>query len=217
MTGWQNLWQDAEVVKLWESFPPLPEVVAMADRLEASGGRRVLDIGCGLGRHTVYLAARGFEVTATDNAPAALAACRENVEKAGVKTTLIETEMMEMPFPGGHFDGIVASHVIHHADGPTVRRIVRLITDTLAPGGLLVWAMPSTRHGNCGMGREIDPGTWVDENHQEGPIPHHYCTEVEVRELLHGYDIESMSEAEREVEGKVHVHWRVLARKRPER
>ena len=71
MTGWQKLWQDPQIAKLWSEFPPVPEVETMADLLEAEGGRRVLDIGCGMGRHTVYLAARGFEVTATDNAAAA--------------------------------------------------------------------------------------------------------------------------------------------------
>ncbi len=216
MSGWQKLWQDPEVVKLWESFHPLPEVVAIADRLQANRGARVLDIGCGLGRHTVYLAARGFDVIGLDNAPAALSACRANLDKAGVSARLLEAEMTEIPFADGHFDAIVATHVIHHTDGPTVRQIMRLITDKLTSGGLLVWAMPSTRHANCGIGREIDPGTWVDEEHEEGPIPHHYFSETEVRELLRDYDIESMHDEERAIDGREHVHWRVLARKRAE-
>ncbi len=216
MSGWQKLWQDPEVLKLWQEFPPLPEVVAMADRLGAGGGRRVLDIGCGLGRHTVYLAGRGFEVTATDNAPAALAACRENLGKAGVDATLIEAEMTEMAFPDEHFDGVVASHAIHHTDGKTLARIIESITQKLAPGGYLVWATPSTRHWCCGKGRETDPGTWVDEEHWEGPIPHHYCTEEELRSLLRDYDIESLIEHEYREGENSHIYWRVLVRKRGE-
>jgi len=83
MTGWQKLWQDPEIAKRWQQRPPLPEVVATAERLTAEGRKRVLDIGCGLGRHAVYLAERGFEVTATDNAPAAIAACRRRSMGSG--------------------------------------------------------------------------------------------------------------------------------------
>ncbi len=216
MTGWQKLWQDPEVVKLWQDFPPLPQVVAMADLLEAEGRPRILDIGCGLGRHTIYLAARGFEVTATDNAAAALRICRENLEHAGLKAALLEVDMTEMPFPDAHFDGVVASYVIHHTGGPTLRRIFDLITRKLSPGGLLAAALLSARHVRCGRGREVDPGTWVDEEHPEGPIPHHYCTESELRELLHAYDIESLVEHEYRSSEEGHWHWWLLARKRDE-
>jgi len=236
MTGWEKLWRDPEMVKLWGGFPPLPQVVEMADRLEAEGKRRVLDIGCGLGRHTVYLAARGFEVIATDNSPTAIAACRENLAKAlhtagpagtligplgvpkggpaGVQAAVLQTEMTEFPFPDGHFHGIVASHVIHHCYRADLEAIIASITRKLAPDGYLVWAMPSTRHCHCGKGTEVEPGTWVDPNHPEGPLPHHYCTEAEVRQLLHDYEIVSLVEQETRVGDQgSHLHWRVLARK----
>lgn len=220
MTAWEKLWRDPEMVKLWGGFPPLPQVVEMADRLEAEGGvgrpRRatVLDIGCGLGRHTVYLAARGFEVTATDNAPTAIAACKENLAKAGFQANVVLAEMTDFPFPEGHFRGIVASHVIHHCYRAELEAIIGSITQKLAARGYLVWAMPSTRHCHCGKGTEVEPGTWVDPNHQEGPLPHHYCTEAEARELLRGYEILSLVEQETRVSDQgSHFHWRVLARK----
>jgi SAM-dependent methyltransferase len=212
--GWQDLWQDPKMRGTWEAMPPLPEVVGMADRLEAESRRRVLDIGCGLGRHTVYLAARGFEVTATDNAPAALSACNTNLEEAGLTASVIEMEMTDYPFPDGHFDGALGSHVIHHTDLATLKRILAEITRTLAPGGYFVWVTPTPRHKHCGRGTEIEPGTWVDPNHPEGPIPHHYCTEEEVRELLHAYDILSIHEHEHKEGENSKFHWRLLARKR---
>ena len=51
MSGWQGLWQKPEIAEQWAEFPPVNEVTAMADLLEAEGRRRVLDIGCGTGRH----------------------------------------------------------------------------------------------------------------------------------------------------------------------
>ncbi|HUU53809.1 MAG TPA: methyltransferase domain-containing protein [Armatimonadota bacterium] len=214
MKGWQELWHDPDIRERWEAMPPLPEVVEMADRLEGEKRRRVLDIGCGLGRHTVYLAARGFEVTATDNAPAALAACKANLEEAGLTANVIETEMTDYPFPDGHFEGALGSHVIHHTDLATLKKIIASITRVLDDDGYFAWATPTPRHKHCGRGAEIEPGTWVDPNHPEGPIPHHYSTEEEVRGLLHAYDILSIHEHEWRESGSSTFHWRLLARKR---
>ena len=128
MTGWQKLWQNPEIAKRWAEAPPLPEVVEMADRLDEEGRRRVLDIGCGVGRHSVYLAARGFEVTATDNAPNAIAACKESLENAGVQAEVMELDMRKMPFPDGRFDGVISSHVIHHERLSVIESVIVAIT-----------------------------------------------------------------------------------------
>jgi len=213
MSGWEKLWQDPEMVRMWEGFPPLPEVIAMADRLGAEGRRQVLDVGCGTGRHTLYLAARGFDVTATDNSPKAISVCKENLAKAGLWARLVECDMTELPFADGYFDGVIAAHVIHHTRRATLEQIISLITARLAPGGLFIWATPTTRHRHYGHGIELEPNTWVSPEHEDG-IPHHYCTEQEVRELLADYEIETMYEHEYVRDGGTYTHWRILARKR---
>jgi tellurite methyltransferase len=211
--GWQDLWQDPEVAKLWKDFPPDTAVVEMVDLLESQGRRRVLDIGCGVGRHTVYLAARGFDVTATDNAPAAISACKQNPAEASLGANVVQTDMTDLPFPDDHFDGAVASHVIHHTDAATLERVIELITRKLAPAGLFVWVTPSSRDYRSGHGCCVEPGTYIDDEHPEGLIPHHYCSQEEVRQLLHAYDILSMHEDGSGEAEKRKFHWCVLARK----
>lgn len=214
MIGWEKLWRSPEVRKRWEQMPPLPEVREMADLLAASGRRRVLDIGCGLGRHAVYLAARGFEVTAVDNAPAAISACQQNLSEAGLSAAVVHMEMTDLHSLEGEFDGAAAVMVIHHARRATLARIIDHITQKLAPAGLFVWETATPKHFHCGRGKEIEPGTWVNPDHPEGPIPHHYATEEEVRELLGEYDILSLHEHEFREGPNSRFHWRVLARKR---
>jgi SAM-dependent methyltransferase len=213
--GWERLWQNPEIAKDWAERPPYPEVIEMAERLQAAGCRRVLDIGCGTGRHVIYLARRGFEVTATDNSPKAVSICKERVAEAGLRADIVESDMAELPFPEDYFAGVVASHVIHHAERKTIERILRLIASRLAAAGLFVWVTPTTHHCNCGRGEEIEPGTWVDPEHEDG-LPHHYCSEEEVRELLQPFDIESLNESEHERDGRVYRHWRIIARKKSE-
>jgi SAM-dependent methyltransferase len=211
LPAWENLWQQPEIAQAWAEKPPLEEVVALADRLEAEDRRRVLDIGCGMGRHLLYLASRGFAVTGTDNAPTALAACKKALAQVGRQAELVECDMTALPFGDSSFDGVIAVKVIHHCQRETLAGIIAEIYRLLAPGGRLVWASPTPNHPDWGRGREIEPGTWVDDNHREGPIPHHYCTAEEVRELLREFTIEQL--VEKESPGSGRRHWNIIARK----
>jgi SAM-dependent methyltransferase len=65
----------------WERDEAPAELVAVAGEL-APG--RALDIGCGTGRDSVYLAREGWQVTALDDVPRALAAARARGARAGV-------------------------------------------------------------------------------------------------------------------------------------
>jgi tellurite methyltransferase len=213
MGGWQDLWQNPEIARQWAERPPIPEVVEMADRLEAESRHRVLDIGCGMGRHTVYLAARGFQVTALDNAPVAVSACRESVAKANLTATILPVSMTEMDFPTASFDGAISTQVIHHARKAVMAQIIDTITHQLSPHGYFVLAMPTPDHFDCGRGEEVEPGTWVDPNHREGPVPHHFCTQDEIHELLHAYEIVSLRKEDLPESDLVRSHWQLLARK----
>jgi SAM-dependent methyltransferase len=68
-------------IKPWDREGPVPELVAAADGL-APG--RALDLGGGTGAQSVFLAREGWEVTAVDAVPRALAAARRRAEAAGV-------------------------------------------------------------------------------------------------------------------------------------
>ena len=100
--------------------------------------------------------------------------------------------MTALEFAEGSFDGAISTNVIHHAPLAVMREIVGRITQMLSPGGYFVLTAPTPEHGECGKGEEIAPGTWVNPDHPEGPVPHHYGTEEEVRDLLQAYEIMSL-------------------------
>ena len=68
-------------------------------------GRAVV-LGCGTGTNAIYLAKRGFEVTAIDIAPTALNLAQDRAEKADVKVRWLLADVLAPPVDLERFDFI---------------------------------------------------------------------------------------------------------------
>lgn len=116
------------------SFPYL-STVRPFDRImpDSLAGRRVLEIGCGMGLHTETLLARGAEVTAVDLTSEAVAATKARLAQRDLVARVQEADAEDLPFDDGEFDFVWSWGVIHHSSHTT--RIVRQIARVLAPSG----------------------------------------------------------------------------------
>jgi tellurite methyltransferase len=102
--------------------------------------RRVLDAGCGGGRNLPYFLARGFEVFAIDEAPAAMASVAAlaarlapHLPPGHVRTGPVD----QLPWPDASMDAVIASAVLHFArDRAHFDAMVAELWRVLAPGGL---------------------------------------------------------------------------------
>lgn len=109
---------------------------------------RALDVGCGEGGDALWLAERGWQVTASDFAEAALARVASHAEEAGladrVETRLLDVRTFE---PDGETWDLVTAHFVHLPDGGMVD-VVRRLASAVAPGGtlLVVGHAPSDLH-----------------------------------------------------------------------
>jgi SAM-dependent methyltransferase len=100
----------------------------------------VLDLACGGGRHTRYLAARGLRVRAVDRDAPALAGLGAI---AGVTAQQADLENGHWPTGELKFDGVVVTNYLHR---PLFAHILR----ALSPGGVLIYetfAAGNERHG----------------------------------------------------------------------
>jgi len=98
---------------------------------EYFAGKRVLDAGCGSGRHAYYSGRYGAEVWAVDLGPAVEVA-RQNTRDAG-DVRIVQADLCHLPFAPESFDYIYSLGVLHHLPDPEAG--FRSLLRHLRPGG----------------------------------------------------------------------------------
>ena len=96
-------------------------------------GRRVLEVGCGMGCMAMNWAMRGANMTAIDLNPVAIAQTRRRFELFELKGDVREVDAETLPFDDGNFDFAYSWGVIHHTPG--IRKAAREMNRVLKPGG----------------------------------------------------------------------------------
>lgn len=169
----------------------------------------ILELGCSEGRDSAVLARHGFRhITAIDLSRDALAACARAVPEA----TLVCHDLREpLPFAGARFDVVVASLCLHYFAWEKTQEIVHEIRRCLAPGGLLLCRLNSTKDVNYGA-----------VGHRE--IAHHYYDvdggpkrffDAQDVDMLFGAEWERLSVQEMAIDRyeMPKMVWEIIARK----
>jgi tellurite methyltransferase len=109
--------------------------LACADRLPAGG--RALDVAGGAGRHAIWLAARGFDVTIADVSPVGLARASAAASARGLSVQIQAMDLEADPrLPDGPWDLMVCFHFLFRPLYADFGRV-------LAPGGALLVCHPT--------------------------------------------------------------------------
>lgn len=136
----------------------------VAHLLPPSG--RALDVAGGAGRHAIWLAQRGLDVTLADISDEALRIARRRAAIADVALTAVRADLIEEPFPAGPWNLIVSFHFLH-------RPLFDAFREHLAPGGILVFVQ----------------ATKSNLERFERPSPNHLLEDGEAPSLAAGLEI----------------------------
>ncbi len=127
--------------------PPYPnrEHVEFLDfvfsQLGDPAGKRILEVGCGSGNLSTYLALRGAKAVGVDVSDGMLALARRRAEVNGVSANveLIGMPVEDLDQPGGSFDAVVANQVLHHLE---LSRAMPNIARLIGTSGIALFAEP---------------------------------------------------------------------------
>ncbi|MBN2517577.1 MAG: class I SAM-dependent methyltransferase [Candidatus Altiarchaeota archaeon] len=173
--------------------------------LKQNSAKKILDLGCGTGRHSLLLAKEGFEVYGLDTSPNALQILRDKAKKEGVKIKLDEGDMCALPYKGSFFDAIISTQVIQHGLPKDIKKTASEIDRVLKPGGFIVIKTLSAKNE---MPRDrvlVEERTVKGGDEGEEDVPHHYFMLEELEGLFRGYGflkLENVEEWSRMAKGR---------------
>ncbi|MEM2117693.1 MAG: class I SAM-dependent methyltransferase [Candidatus Bathyarchaeia archaeon] len=173
---------------------------------------RVLDLGCGAGRHLIFLSKQGFEVHGVDISETGLTLTKERLRRQNLEIYLAKCDMKNLPYVDSCFDAVVCLHTIYHQRLEEIQKTIFEIQRILRQEGLLLVNFLSKRTYSYGKGIEIEENTFIEQSGVEAGVLHHFTDEKEMRHLFKSFKILSLQLVEKEVEGKLRSRWILTAK-----
>ncbi|MGR4882347.1 class I SAM-dependent methyltransferase [Streptomyces sp. LARHCF249] len=129
----------------WDIGGPQPVLIALEDAGEISGD--VLDIGCGLGGNSIFLASRGHKVTGIDAAKTAVQEASKRAKAQGVEVDFTVADATKLDGFEGRFDTVVDSALYHCLNEQGQRDYIAALHRATKPGAKLhLWVFAAEAH-----------------------------------------------------------------------
>lgn len=179
--GWERIYRRMGDLQ----YGVLPKIKRASGIFKEENYERILDLGCGTGKHSIFLAKKGFSVYATDMSQTGIDIARKKATSLGLNNIHFKQhDMRTIPFPDGFFDAVVCTWTIYHGTISEIRKTLGEIYRVLKSNGTVLTDFLSASDVTHGLGREIESNTFIGAKVQEEDIPHHYSSREELIQLF---------------------------------
>ncbi|MFH2138231.1 MAG: class I SAM-dependent methyltransferase [Candidatus Omnitrophota bacterium] len=97
---------------------------------------RILEVGCGGARTSLFLASRGYDVTCADFSPEAIRLAKENFASFGAEGNFVQDDLLNSKLPEESFDCVMSFGLLEHFE--KLNQVVKASTQLLKPGGIQI-------------------------------------------------------------------------------
>lgn len=171
---------------------PTMEACYLAEVWKAKGFNKFLDLGCGLGRHSIYFAKKGFEVNSVDLSDYGINHLKKWAKEEKLNIDMSVCDMLNLPYDNDTFDCMIAYNVIYHTDTEGFIRALKEITRVLKSKGELFLTLISKdtwSYQRADQYKRIDNNTILRNEHEtEMDVPHFYVDIEDIKKLFVDFD-----------------------------
>jgi SAM-dependent methyltransferase len=146
-SGWDRIYHHYRSESLpWELGKPRGSLMELVEsgRIQPC---RTLDLCCGAGTNPIYLAKRGFDVTAMDVSDGAVKLSKERAHKEKLEVNLLVGSFLALPFKDGRFEFVFDMGCFHHVETRNRATFIRGVNRVLKPEGTYFLTCFSYRNG----------------------------------------------------------------------
>lgn len=194
MPDWEEIFKEQGYVFV----DPHQDMFRLSEIFHEHEVKRILDLGCGTGRHLVYFSQAGFEISGIDSSETALDLARKWLKEEGFDADVHLGRMEDpLPYSDDFFDAIISIQVIHHNMIDDIVATIREIERVLTIGGYIFVTVaklgPKPKKSEDGWNfHQVEDGTFIPQSGPESGIPHHYFTEEELHKVFINFQILEM-------------------------
>lgn len=176
---WNHIYKERKILLIDENVPKIAEL------FQEHKMKRVLDLGCGSGRHTVYLAQRGFHVYGIDLSEEGVKRAAHLLDRKNLRAFLTVGSFANLPYKRNSFDSCVSIRVLHHARIEAIRKAIDEIKRVVIPKGLIfVTVRKKVPKGEWRPSKEIAPHTYIPlEGVEKGTVHYLFTKDVLEKEF----------------------------------
>ena len=215
--GWNWKIVTDNKAEYWKN--PSIESYYLLNRWISQGKKDFLDLGCGLGRHSIMFGKNGFNVYCFDISEDAINKTREWAKNLDLKFEYNIGDMLSLPYEDNSKDCILCRNVISHTDTEGMKKIINELERVLRKDGESYITLGSK--DTWGFKQESWP--LVDANTrirmEEGPeykVPHFYADYDLIKELFKDFEILNIYQIVEYFDSKdsTSYHYHILIKKK---
>ena len=181
--------------KYWNT--PAKEVFFLANTWKENGFKEFLDVGCGFGRNTIFMAKQGFNVSTFDLSEYSVETTKQKAKEQNVSLkNICVADMLNMPYPDNSFDCLLAMNVISHTDKVGFDKILSEIKRVLKPNGEAYFTVGSKESYWFTNPACIPVDDYTKIRVEDGPengIPHFYINDDDCKTLFNDFVIKEIT------------------------
>ena len=191
LSNMEGKWNELHLMERFQPKYPSEHVVRFIftqfpRNLKEQCNLKILDLGCGAGRHTVFLAREGVQTYATDISEEGLIVVEKRLEDEKLQGVLKKANMEKLPFSDNFFDAIISFGVFYYNDLEGYRKAVSEMYRTLKKDGKALVFTRTTDDYRYAKGDKIDKNTFVldiEDTNEIGMVMH-FLDRAEINEIF---------------------------------
>lgn len=187
MADWETIFKEKGKI----FFEPQEDMKDVIEYMKKENVNKVLDLGCGSGRHIILLAKEGFNIYGMDISKEGINLTKKNLKELGLKASLkISSCYEKFPFADNFFDAVISTQVIHHNYIEKIRYCISEIERVLKKDGIIFITVAAKKNMiGATKSKLVEPRTYIAIDGDEAGLPHYLYNKILMKKDFKNFKI----------------------------